>query len=116
KSVVLDTYLPMSLKFVPLFGKVALHRIRVYITEDCQYYCNNKTVHRTEPTRKYLLLEHKAKKNQSLLSQNGGRAATPEPDDEVLPRELEFQMFVPSTVNKKFDYSIHPDTAVDNIQ
>ncbi|KAF8002298.1 hypothetical protein HF325_003263 [Metschnikowia pulcherrima] len=116
KLVVLDTYLPMSLKFVPLFGKVALHRIRVYITEDCQYYCNNKTVHRTEPTRKYLLLEHKAKKNQLLLLQNGGRAATPEPDDEVLPRELEFQMFVPSTVNKKFDYSIHPDTAVDNIQ
>lgn len=116
KSVVLDTYLPILLRFIPLFGKVALHRIRIYITEDCNYYCSNKSVHRTEPLHKYLLLEHKAKKNQSLLTKNGGRAQTFDPEDEVLPRELEFQLFVPSTVNKKFDYTIHPDTAVENIQ
>ncbi|GEQ72899.1 hypothetical protein JCM33374_g6587 [Metschnikowia sp. JCM 33374] len=117
KSVVLDSYLPMTLKFIPLFGKVALHRIRVYISEDCSYYCSNKTVHRTEPSHKYLLLEHKAKKHQSLLSKSGGRSSTVDAeDDEVLPRELEFQVFVPSVVNKKFDHKIHPDTAVENIQ
>lgn len=115
KSVVLDTFLPISLKFIPLYGKVALHRIRIFITQDCNYYCHGKSVHRTEPSRKYLLLEHKANKNMSLLSKNGGQG-DPVPDDEVLPRELEFQMYVPSLVNKKHTYTIHPDTAVENIQ
>lgn len=117
KSVVLDSYLPLSFRFIPLFGKVALHRIRVYMTENCNYYCNNKTVHRAEPVRKFLLLEHKAKKNKSLISKSGGLTDGPAPeDDEVLPREMEFQMFVPSTINKKYNYCMHPDTAYDDIQ
>ncbi|OBA20472.1 hypothetical protein METBIDRAFT_42960, partial [Metschnikowia bicuspidata var. bicuspidata NRRL YB-4993] len=115
KSVVLDSYLPMSLKFVPLFGKVALHRIRVYITEDCSYSCSNNSVQRTEPSRKYLLLEHKAGKNQSLLLGPGTLPAAFGPHDEVLPRELEFQMFVPSAVNRRLGDTLHPDTAVDGI-
>ena len=117
KAVVLDTYLPMSLTFIPLNGKVALHRIRVFITEECCYYCQGKKVQRSEPSRKFLLLEHKASRLLSLLSKDGLIA-----DDatdstiEVLPRELEFQMFVPCTINKKFNFQIHPDTAIGNIQ
>lgn len=120
KSIVLDTYVPISFKFIPLYGKVALHRIRVSITENCNYYCRNKTVHRAEPTRKFLLLEHKAKQNKSLLSKSGcltddGPDIGSE-DDEILPRELEFQMFVPSTINKKYNFAMHPDTSFETIQ
>lgn len=114
KSVVLDLYLPLMFRFIPLYGKVHLHRIRVYFTENCNYYCRNKAVHRAEPTRKFLLLEHKAQKNCSLLLENGGSAE--DTSGEVLPRELEFQMFVPSLVSKKYDYRMHPDTAIDDIQ
>lgn len=116
KSVVLDSYLPLSLKFIPLHGKVALHRIRVFIIEECNYYCNNKKVHRSEPSRKFLLLEHKASKAHSLLSKDGKVDDSPNSTQEVLPRDLEFQMFVPHTINKKFNFQIHPDTAVDTIQ
>lgn len=115
KAVILDTYVPISFKFIPLYGKVALHRIRVFITENCNYYCHNKTVHRAEPTRKFLLLEHKAKTNKSLLSGDDGPDIG-DPDDEILPRELEFQMFVPSTINKKYHFAMHPDTSFENIQ
>lgn len=116
KSVVLDSYLPMSFKFIPLHGKVALHRIRVFIIEECNYYCQNKKVHRLEPSRKFLLLEHKASKSQSLLNKNKMLDDSPNSSVEVLPRDLEFQMFVPYTINKKFNLQIHPDTAVKNIQ
>lgn len=116
KSVVLDSYLPLSLKFIPLHGKVALHRIRVFIIEECNYYCNNKKVHRSEPSRKFLLLEHKASKAHSLLSKDGKLDDSPNSNHEVLPRNLEFQMFVPHTINKKFNFQIHPDTAADTIQ
>lgn len=117
KSVVLDSYVPLVFRFIPLYGKVALHRIRVYVTENSNYYCHNKAVHREEPVKKFLLLEHKAKKNKSLLSQNGGLTEGPqEGDDEVLPRELEFQLYVPSAINKKYNYFIHPDTAIENIK
>lgn len=116
KSVVLDSYLPLSLKFIPLHGKVALHRIRVFIIEECNYYCQNKKVHRTEPSRKFLLLEHKASKSHSLLNKDGTIDDSPTSTTEVLPRELEFQMFVPNTINKKFHFQINPDTAVESIQ
>lgn len=117
KAVVLDSYVPINFRFIPLLSKVQLHRIRVYVTENCNYYCNNKAVHRAEPVRKFLLLEHKAKKNQLLMSKSGGMSETPPADDdEVLPRELEFQMYVPSVINKKYNYCMHPDTSSDNIQ
>lgn len=114
KSAVLDSYVPLAFRFIPLYGKVALHRIRVYVLESANYYCHNKTVHREEPVKRFLLLEHKAKKNKSLLSQSGG--LTDESDDEILPRELEFQLFIPTILNKKYEYCIHPDTSFDNIK
>lgn len=116
KAIVLDSYVPLVFRFIPLYGKVSLHRIRVYLTESCNYYCHNKTVHREEPVKKFLLLEHKAVKNKSLLLKSGGLTDDVIENDEVLPRELEFQLYVPSMINKKYNYSIHPDTSFDNIK
>lgn len=116
KAIVLDLYVPLVFRFIPLYGKVALHRIRVYLTETCNYYCCNKTVHREEPMKKFLLLEHKAKKNKSLLLKSGGMTEEVIENDEVLPRELEFQMFVPSMINRKYNYCIHPDTSFETIK
>ncbi|CUM50935.1 unnamed protein product [Debaryomyces fabryi] len=119
KSIVLDSYLPLAFRFVPLWGKVALHRIRVYLSENLEYYCQNKKVHRLEPPKKYLLLEHKAKKGKSLLSKNLGQGEEgdeEDEDDEILPKELEFQLFVPKVLNGRIKHEIHPDTSYENIQ
>lgn len=121
KSVVLDLYLPLAFRFVPLWGKVALHRIRVYLTENLEYYCSNKKVHRMEPSKKYLLLEHKAKKGRSLLSSKNPEDESSTDslndfDDDILPKELEFQLFVPTELNARTNSRLHPDTSYENIQ
>ncbi|CAH2354524.1 arrestin-related trafficking adapter 3 [[Candida] railenensis] len=123
KSVVLDSYLPLAFRFIPLFGKVALHRIRVYLSENLEYYCNNKKVHRMEPPKKFLLLEHKALKGKSLLSKAGGLdpdgtdiPLTIDEEDEILPRELEFQVFIPHKLQDRTNHKIHPDTSFEVIQ
>lgn len=122
KSVVLDSYLPLAIRFIPLFGKVKVHRIRVYITENIEYYCQNKKVHRIEPPKKYLLLEHKASKGNSLLSKDPQRdisndtpLADDEPNDDILNKELEFQLFIPSKLSRPGS-EIKPDTSFTNIQ
>lgn len=114
KAVVLDSYLPLAFRFVPLFGKVSLYRIRVYLVEHLEYYCHDRKVHRLEPQKKYLLLEHKAKKDKSLLTPES-RDNNMEEDD-VIPKELEFQLFVPKVVNSRSNSVIHPDTSFTNIQ
>lgn len=113
KSIILNSYLPLAFRFVPLFGKVALHRIRVYFTEHLEYYCLNKKVHRMEPQKKYLLLEHKAQKGHSLLSDKPVDSGD---DVEILPRELEFQVYVPQVLNRYHNHMLHPDTSFTNIQ
>ncbi|KAG5419897.1 hypothetical protein I9W82_001777 [Candida metapsilosis] len=119
KSVVLDSYLPLAFRFVPLFGKVALHRIRIYLTENLEYYCCNKKVHRMEPVKKFLLLEHKARKGRSLLQKNPqdeSSVGLDEYDEDILPKELEFQLYVPKSVIGRLNAQIHPDTSYENIQ
>ncbi|KAK6463891.1 hypothetical protein DFJ63DRAFT_284434 [Scheffersomyces coipomensis] len=118
KSIVLDSYLPLAFRFVPLFGKVSLHRIRVYLTENLEYFCRNKKVHRLEPSRKFLLLEHKAEKGKSLLTDvtSEGHEGNDEEFVDLLPKELEFQVYVPKVLNGKTNHEIHPDTSYDNIQ
>lgn len=103
KAVVLNTYLPLAFKLTPL-DKVQLHRIRVYLTENLEYYCRHKKIHRLEPTRKYLLLQHKP--NDGLVSLLG--------DDEITSRELEFQVYIPEKLSDK--QKLHPDTSYTNIQ
>lgn len=105
KQVVLNSYLPISFRMIPL-EKIKIQRLRVYMTEHLDYYCHNKKVHRTEPPKKIMLLEHKPPKPLDNLLAIG--------DDEIGGVELDFQVFVPEYYNERFH--LHPDTTSENIQ
>ena len=59
KSFPLGSQVPIAFKLTPL-AKVQCHRIKVFVTENIQYYTQNKRVHRLEPTRKVQLFEKRA--------------------------------------------------------
>lgn len=59
KSFPLGAQIPIAFKLTPL-AKIQCHRIRIYITENVEYYCNNKKVHRLEPSKKVQLFEKRA--------------------------------------------------------
>ena len=59
KSFPLGSQVPIAFKLTPL-AKVQCHRIKVYLTENIQYYTANKRVHRIEPTKKLQLFEKRA--------------------------------------------------------
>ena len=59
KSFPLGSQVPIAFKLTPL-AKVQCHRVKVFITENIQYYTVNKRVHRLEPTRKVQLFEKRA--------------------------------------------------------
>ena len=59
KSFPLGAQVPIAFKLIPL-AKVQCHRIKVFLTENVQYYTSNKRVHRLEPTRKLQLFEKRA--------------------------------------------------------
>ena len=59
KSFPLGAQVPIAFKLTPL-AKVQCHRIKVFVTENVQYFTNNKKVHRLEPTRKVQLFEKRA--------------------------------------------------------
>lgn len=59
KSFPLGSKVPIAFKLTPL-AKVQLHRVKVFVTENTEYFCSNKRVHRMEPTRKVLLFEKRA--------------------------------------------------------
>lgn len=59
KSFPLGAQVPIAFKLTPL-AKVQCHRIKVFVTENIQYYTGNKRVHRLEPTRKIQLFEKRA--------------------------------------------------------
>ncbi|CAK3810275.1 Hypothetical predicted protein [Lecanosticta acicola] len=59
KSFPLGTQVPIAFKLTPL-AKVQCHRIKVLITENIEYFCSNRRVHRMEPTRKVQLFEKRA--------------------------------------------------------
>ncbi|CAN9406389.1 unnamed protein product [Alternaria alternata] len=50
----------ISGKSFPLGAQVQCHRIKVFVTENVEYFCNNKRVHRMEPVRKVQLFEKRA--------------------------------------------------------
>lgn len=118
KSIILNAYIPVAFKLIPL-DKIKLHRIRIFITENVEYYCKNKKVHRMEPTKKYLLLEHKApppkdlppdadaklKKSGNLLTSDGY---------DITAKEFEFQVYVPQKLNQNL--TLHPNTSYTNIK
>lgn len=59
KSFPLGSKVPIAFKLTPL-AKVQCHRVKVYVTENTEYFCSGKRVHRMEPTRKILLFEKRA--------------------------------------------------------
>lgn len=59
KSFPLGSQVPIAFKLTPL-AKVQCHRIKVLVTENIEYFCSQKRVHRMEPTRKVQLFEKRA--------------------------------------------------------
>jgi hypothetical protein len=59
KSFPLGAQVPIAFKLTPL-AKVQCHRIKVLVSENIEYFCSNKRVHRIEPTRKVQLFEKRA--------------------------------------------------------
>lgn len=59
KSFPLGAQVPIAFKLTPL-AKVQCHRIKVFVTENIEYFCSNKRVHRMEPVRKVQLFEKRA--------------------------------------------------------
>lgn len=68
KAFPLNGTIPIAFKFTPL-AKVRLHRIKIFVSENVEYYCNDKKVHRLEAKRKILLFEKQAEKSGEVSSQ-----------------------------------------------
>ncbi|GAV55998.1 hypothetical protein ZYGR_0AZ01700 [Zygosaccharomyces rouxii] len=119
KDIILDAFLPIAFHFAPL-DKVTLHRIRIYLTETMEYYCRGKRVHRMEPTRKFLLAEHNGPNTMNpedkgpLKAKNMGNLLLEESSGDLVNKDYEYQVFVPSAVSDR--HVIHPDTSFDKIK
>jgi len=134
KSFPLGAQIPIAFKLTPL-AKVRCHRIKIFVTENVEYYCRNKKVHRIEPTRKVQLFEKRAD-GPVTASYPGSSARVvrggPQPNqtgsgnmndsllgdlqgDRVGPTEMEFTVQLPGCGSKEKD-RIHFDTTYPNIQ
>jgi arrestin-related trafficking adapter 3/6 len=130
KSFPLGAQIPIAFKLTPL-AKVQCHRIKVFVTENIEYFCSQKRVHRIEPTRKIQLFEKRADSppvstfpGSSMRIVSGGgvpydqRAAAARGEDvsiqdtsnllgnlngnsSVGPTEMEFSVQLPSCQNMK---------------
>ncbi|KAK9470221.1 uncharacterized protein V1510DRAFT_370687 [Dipodascopsis tothii] len=109
KAFPIGSTVPVAFKLTPL-AKVRCHRIRILLSENTEYYCRNKKVHRIEPVRKYLLFEHQAGEDmsQNLLGDLEGL-------DTAGPVELEFGVKIPGC-NIKNKEKLRPDTTYVNIK
>lgn len=58
-SFPLGSQIPIAFKLTPL-AKVECHWIKVYVTENVQYWRANKSAHRFQPAKKVLLFEKRA--------------------------------------------------------
>ncbi|KAH7110128.1 hypothetical protein B0J11DRAFT_499404 [Dendryphion nanum] len=144
KSFPLGTQIPITFKLTPL-AKVQCKSIRVFVTENVEYFCSNKRVHRMEPARKIQLFEKQAGSQpkstfpgSSIQIVSGGgvpcdqRAAAlrgelvevsdptnllgdVESDAEIEPTEMEFNVQLPSCYNNKHA-RLHFNTTYQNIQ
>tara|TARA_R110002003_G_scaffold1190_1_gene22726 strand:+ start:9015 stop:9740 length:726 start_codon:yes stop_codon:yes gene_type:complete len=59
KSFPLGAQVPVTFKLTPL-AKIQCHRIKVFATENIEYFCNNNRVLRMEPVRIIQLFEKRA--------------------------------------------------------
>lgn len=123
KSFPMGSQIPIAFKLTPL-AKVQCHRVKVFITENTEYFCSSKRVHRMEPTRKVLLYEKRSDgttistfegSSQRVIAGGGipyadrdraarGEAVTPQDPsnllgplegDRVGPTEMEFSVQLP---------------------
>ncbi|KAK6512175.1 hypothetical protein TWF481_001066 [Arthrobotrys musiformis] len=140
KSFPMGSQIPIAFKLTPL-AKVRCHRIKIYVTENIEYFCRNKKVHRIEPTRKIQIYEkradgtvHGSYPGSSARVTAGGRHGDPDnPDSElgpdqrlgdnllgdlegdiIGPTEMEFNVRLPGCGAK--EGKIHFDTTYKNIQ
>ena len=76
----LGSYIPIAFKFTPL-TKVKLHRIKIYMTENAEYFAKNKKVHRLDVVRKLLLYEKSAsnRNNNNLQRQTSASSQRQRP-------------------------------------
>lgn len=130
KSFPLGAQVPIAFKLTPL-AKVQCHRIKVFVTESVEYFCNNKRVHRMEPTRKIQLFEKRADSaptstfpgstmriisgggvayDQRAAAARGEHVTGPENQNllgnlesqsSIGPTEMEFMVQLPSCINSK---------------
>lgn len=120
KDIILDAFLPIHFHFQPL-DKVAIHRIRIYLTESLDYYCKGKKVHRVEPTKKYLLSELNGPKLDNLPSntnfnkaKNRGNLLIEEYSNDLVGKDFDFEVFIPTNFNSH--QCLHPDTSYEKIK
>ncbi|RPB29757.1 hypothetical protein L211DRAFT_775314 [Terfezia boudieri ATCC MYA-4762] len=138
KSFPLNSTIPIAFKLTPL-AKVRCHRIKVYITENIEYSCRNKKMHRIDSTRKILLFDKRADGtttsafagSTSTIISGGGMTSGIQPtapntfNDNILgdltgelnvgPTEMEFNVQLPGC-NVKEKERIHFDTTCKDIQ
>jgi hypothetical protein len=130
KSFPLGAQVPIAFKLTPL-AKVQCHRIKVFVTENVEYFCSNKRVHRMEPVRKVQLFEKRADSpptstfpgstmrivsgggvpyDQRVAASRGENVAVQDPtnllgdlsgDLNIGPTEMEFNVQLPSCHNMR---------------
>lgn len=90
KAFPLGTKIPIAFKLTPL-AKVQIHKVKVIITENVEYFTNDHKVSRKETTKKLLLFEKSAGK--PLGTEFAGsevtfnRGGEPTPEDRVRARQ-----------------------------
>lgn len=139
KAFPLGSSIPIAFKLTPL-AKVRCHRIKIFITENIEYSCKNRKVHRLDPVKKVQLFEKRAEApasstfaGSSVRVISGGGVIPSNGDDNdfvngsdnllgdltgapnVGPTELEFNVQLPGCNAKERD-RIHCDTTYGNIQ
>jgi hypothetical protein len=115
KAFPIGTRIPMAFKLTPL-AKIDVHRIRIFITENNEYYCKNKRVHRIEPTKKFMIEEVSSKEGLTgnLLTE---LASGVQVSGDIISSaaELELNSLIPESFPKKREV-LHPNSTYDLIQ
>ncbi|KAK9451251.1 uncharacterized protein V1518DRAFT_436007 [Limtongia smithiae] len=114
KAFPIGSVVPVAFKLTPL-AKVRCHRIRILVTENTEYFCRNRKVHRIEPVRKFLLYEELANG-----SGNGSDNLLGDLDDgsEMAgPIEFEFNAKIPGcNASENENLRLHPDTTYPSVK
>ncbi|ODV90850.1 hypothetical protein CANCADRAFT_19095, partial [Tortispora caseinolytica NRRL Y-17796] len=110
RSIAIGESFPVAVKLTPL-AKINCHRIRVILTEHCEYYCHKRKVHRVEAPKKIILYEHKPAEGIQGSFFGDLRNALHSADS----TEFEFNVPVNQETDNLGRMRIHADTAYKNI-